>query len=426
MTLEVGSGVAGVSKTEPDRLSGDVERELNRLLKSRQKGSEITQGELVEAIRHVELDATMIQMIIERLTSGGFLYVDDSDREIGSEEIVSLSTRRTNQRRAGHPSGMHGTQTNDDTVQTYLNEIGNVQLLTGEMEVTLANLFRDGETSRGRLALHDAAILGNGPEGDLVSPRYVRQLRQSVRQGDKARGQMIEANLRLVVSIAKRYRNRGVAFLDLIQEGNLGLMRAVDKFDPSKGFKFSTYATWWIRQAITRAVADQARTIRIPVHMVETMNRVIATQRRLSQELGREVSIEELAEHVGLSAEKVEEFIRLNQDTISLEQPMGEQGDFVLSDLIEDHRVLSPDQVASEHMLDDAVREVLRNLDERERHVVMMRFGLDDGKPATLEEVGKAFGITRERVRQIETKTIAKLRQPEQSTPLRGFLDSQS
>ena len=182
MTLEVGSGVAGVSKTEPDRLSGDVERELNRLLKSRQKGSEITQGELVEAIRHVELDATMIQMIIERLTSGGFLYVDDSDREIGSEEIVSLSTRRTNQRRAGHPSGMHGTQTNDDTVQTYLNEIGNVQLLTGEMEVTLANLFRDGETSRGRLALHDAAILGNGPEGDLVSPRYVRQLRQSVRQ----------------------------------------------------------------------------------------------------------------------------------------------------------------------------------------------------------------------------------------------------
>jgi RNA polymerase primary sigma factor len=418
--------VAGVSTTEPDRLSGDVERELNRLLKSRQKGSEITQGELVEAIRHVELDATMIQMIIERLTSGGFLYVDDSDREIGSEEIVSLSTRRTNQRRAGHPSGMHGTQTNDDTVQTYLKEIGNVQLLTGEMEVTLANLFRDGETSRGRLALHDAAILGSGPEGDLVSPRYVRQLRQSVRQGDKARGQMIEANLRLVVSIAKRYRNRGVAFLDLIQEGNLGLMRAVDKFDPSKGFKFSTYATWWIRQAITRAVADQARTIRIPVHMVETMNRVIATQRRLSQELGREVSIEELAEHVGLSAEKVEEFIRLNQDTISLEQPMGEQGDFVLSDLIEDHRVLSPDEVASEHMLDDAVREVLRNLDERERHVVMMRFGLDDGKPATLEEVGKAFGITRERVRQIENKTIAKLRQPEQSTPLRGFLDSQA
>ncbi len=301
-----------------------------------------------------------------------------------------------------------------DPVHMYLKEIGKVKLLDAALEVELAERILAGNEAAQRLVERDAT--GEPPSGRAAD-------RVMVRRGQQAKEALIEANLRLVVSIAKRYRNRGLAFLDLIQEGNLGLMRAVEKFDHTKGFKFSTYATWWIRQAITRAIADQARTIRIPVHMVETINKVVWAQRQLLQELGREPSAEEVASRVDFSIERVREIQRINQDTVSLEQPMGDEDDFSLSDLIEDREAVVPDDAAARMMLDDAVREALGHLSPREQDVVRLRFGLEDGKIRTLEEVGKAFGVTRERIRQIEAKTLAKLRRPESAQLLRDYLD---
>jgi RNA polymerase primary sigma factor len=301
-----------------------------------------------------------------------------------------------------------------DPVHMYLKEIGKVKLLDAALEVELAERIVAGNEAAARLADYEAR---GEPDPHRVADRSL------TRRGQQAKEALIEANLRLVVSIAKRYRNRGLAFLDLIQEGNLGLMRAVEKFDHTKGFKFSTYATWWIRQAITRAIADQARTIRIPVHMVETINKVVWAQRQLLQELGREPSAEEVAGRVDFSIERVREIQRINQDTVSLEQPMGDEDDFSLSDLIEDREAVVPDDAAARMMLDDAVREALGHLSPREQDVVRLRFGLEDGKIRTLEEVGKAFGVTRERIRQIEAKTLAKLRRPESAQLLRDYLD---
>jgi RNA polymerase primary sigma factor len=307
-----------------------------------------------------------------------------------------------------------------DPVRTYLKEIGKVPLLTAETEVTLARRIETGIDSVQRLEGLESAY---GPDGVPFADRGREE--RHVFDGRKAKDQLIEANLRLVVSIAKRYRNRGMLFLDLIQEGNLGLMRAVDKFDYTKGFKFSTYATWWIRQAITRAIADQARTIRIPVHMVETINKLVRVQRQLVQELGREPTVEELALRSEMTVARVREIQRINQETMSLEQPMGDEEDFSLSDVIEDQGAVVPADAAARTMLNEAVKAALSQLSPREQEVMRLRFGLDDGQVRTLEEVGKVFGVTRERIRQIESKTLAKLRHPMRSQPLRDYLDEE-
>ena len=307
-----------------------------------------------------------------------------------------------------------------DPVRMYLKEIGRVPLLTGAEEVEYSRRVEAGGVAATRLA--DLAASGqlSGLEFDQR-----RALQRTVRRGEDAREVLIEANLRLVVSIAKRYVGRGMHFLDLIQEGNLGLMRAVEKFDYTKGFKFSTYATWWIRQAITRAIADQARTIRIPVHMVESINRVHRVQRQMLQDLEREPTVEELAEAVGLSEDRVREIQRISLDPLSLDSTVGEEDDSNLSDFIEDQGAEAPADAAARRMLNRAVIDALDELNDREKAVMRLRFGLDDGQARTLEEVGKEFGVTRERIRQIESKTLAKLRHPHRSQKLRDYLDGE-
>jgi RNA polymerase primary sigma factor len=308
-----------------------------------------------------------------------------------------------------------------DPVRTYLKEIGKVNLLTGAQEVALAKRIEAGLKAVAEIAeLEDRY----GP-GVTIPEEECRHLERLVADGFQAKKQLIEANLRLVVSIAKRYMGRGLLFLDLIQEGNLGLIRAVEKFDYTKGFKFSTYATWWIRQAITRAIADQARTIRIPVHMVETINTVLRMQRLLLQEIGREPTVEEVAAKVGLPPARVREIQRIAQEPVSLETPVGSEDDSHLGDFIEDQQAVAPADAATRALLSEAVGEALEELTERERQVVRLRFGLDDGQIRTLEEVGKEFGVTRERIRQIEAKTLAKLRHPIRSQKLRDYLDEE-
>jgi RNA polymerase primary sigma factor len=304
-----------------------------------------------------------------------------------------------------------------DSVRMYLKEIGRVHLLTATDEVELAKRIELGAEAAERLTLE--AKLDGSPHPDA------RALQRLLGDGQVAKAELIQANLRLVVSIAKRYMNRGMQFQDLIQEGNLGLMRAVEKFDHNKGFKFSTYATWWIRQAITRAIADQARTIRIPVHMVELMNRLVRTQRQMAQELEREPTIDELAEKVDLPADRVREILRIAQDPVSLDSPIGDEDDVNVGDFIPDSAAEAPLEVATRRMLAKAVEEALDELSEREKEVVRMRFGLVDGQAKTLEEVGREFGVTRERIRQIEAKTLAKLRHPQRSQKLKEFLEDQ-
>jgi RNA polymerase primary sigma factor len=328
----------------------------------------------------------------------------------------SAAGRRRALRAAGAPGIERGGTS--DPVRMYLKEIGRVPLLTGDEEVEYARRIEEG----GKAAAHLADLAAAGEMASLEFAER-RTLQRTVRRGEDAREVLIEANLRLVVSIAKRYVGRGMQFLDLIQEGNLGLMRAVEKFDYTKGFKFSTYATWWIRQAITRAIADQARTIRIPVHMVESINKVHRIQRQMVQELERDPTVEELAERVGLSAERVREIQRISLDPLSLDSPVGEEDDSNLADFIEDPAADSPADAAARRMLNRAVVDALDELSEREKAVVRLRFGLDDGQSRTLEEVGKEFGVTRERIRQIESKTLAKLRHPHRSQKLRDYLD---
>jgi RNA polymerase primary sigma factor len=445
-------------ETPLDELPIDQFEALIRM--GRDRGG-LTQDDVMTVLRKVELHADLIVGVVQRIRDAGidFTYdagettvvplsgaelealVSDSDLIEPEATIVVLEppgpatsdpavhgdapeppAKKERAHAARRPARSDGYSDADgfrgsaaDPVHMYLKEIGKVKLLDAALEVELAERIVAGNQAAERLATFEG-----GPGESYPNRRNDRML---VSRGQAAKEALIEANLRLVVSIAKRYRNRGLAFLDLIQEGNLGLMRAVEKFDHTKGFKFSTYATWWIRQAITRAIADQARTIRIPVHMVETINKVVWAQRQLLQELGREPSAEELAGRVDFTIERVREIQRINQDTVSLEQPMGDEDDFSLSDLIEDREAVVPDDAAARMMLDDAVREALGHLAPREQDVVRLRFGLEDGKIRTLEEVGKAFGVTRERIRQIEAKTLAKLRRPESAQLLRDYLD---
>jgi len=303
-----------------------------------------------------------------------------------------------------------------DPVRMYLKEIGKVPLLTAAQEVDLAMKIEAG--------LEATAKLEAAERGEIDLDRTERRRVHRIEAvGVEAKQQLVEANLRLVVSIAKRYVGRGMLFLDLIQEGNLGLIRAVEKFDYTKGYKFSTYATWWIRQAITRAIADQARTIRIPVHMVETINKLIRVQRSLLQELGREPTPEEIGEKMEMSSERVREILKISQEPVSLETPIGEEEDSQLGDFIEDGEAVVPPEAASFSMLQEQLSKVLDGLSERERKVIELRFGITDGHPRTLEEVGREFGVTRERIRQIESKTLCKLRHPSRSSRLKDYLE---
>lgn len=341
-----------------------------------------------------------------------------ADAEMGSSKSKKKRTVRTSRSRS-RVRGIDASTVmlTGDPVRMYLKEIGKVDLLTASEEVDLAMKIEAGLEATEKLEAAEA--------GELELTRSeMRRLTRIENVGLEAKQALISANLRLVVSIAKRYVGRGMLFLDLIQEGNLGLIRAVEKFDYQKGFKFSTYATWWIRQAITRAIADQARTIRIPVHMVETINKLVRVQRQLLQDLGRDPTPEEIGAEMDMSADRVREIQKISQEPVSLETPIGEEEDSQLGDFIEDSQAIVPPDAASFSMLQEQLTQVLDSLADRERKVIELRFGLVDGHPRTLEEVGREFGVTRERIRQIESKTLAKLRHPSRSSKLKDYIES--
>lgn len=341
-----------------------------------------------------------------------------ADAEMSSEKPKKKSRVRTTRNRT-RLRGIDASTVmlTGDPVRMYLKEIGKVDLLTAADEVDLAMKIEAGLEATEKLEAQN--------QGELELTRAeMRRLSRVEQVGLDAKQALISANLRLVVSIAKRYVGRGMLFLDLIQEGNLGLIRAVEKFDYEKGFKFSTYATWWIRQAITRAIADQARTIRIPVHMVETINKLVRVQRQLLQDLGRDPTPEEIAKEMDMTPERVREIQKISQEPVSLETPIGEEEDSQLGDFIEDSQAVVPPDAASFSMLQEQLTQVLDGLAERERKVIELRFGLADGHPRTLEEVGREFGVTRERIRQIESKTLAKLRHPSRSSKLKDYIES--
>ena len=353
-----------------------IEDRKKTLLKSGKENGYITYEQLAEELKGLEVDSDTLDEIYNMLVENNIEIMSDTvDNSNDDEDPSSLVVEDL-------------TLSKDikinDPVRMYLKEIGRINLLTTDEEFEYARLAEQGD-------------------------EYAKKM-------------LAESNLRLVVSIAKRYVGRGMLFLDLIQEGNIGLMKAVDKYDPDKGFKFSTYATWWIRQAITRAIADQARTIRVPVHMVETINKLARAQRQLTQELNREPSEEELAKKLNITVEKVREVYKISQDPVSLETPIGEEDDSHLGDFIKDERTMSPEEYATVEMLKEELTNVLLTLTDREEKVLRLRFGLDDGQCRTLEEVGQIFGVTRERIRQIEAKALRKLRHPSRSRKLKDFL----
>ena len=379
----------------------DIKREL--IEKGKKKGV-LTFKVISDAFEDIEVTPEEIERLYDIFEKESIELVEDLDKEleeieVSKEELEDLSV----------PEGINI----DDHVKMYLKEIGKVNLLTPEEELSLAKRMADGETAKEQLE----------EIGEEIDEDTKKQIDLLIADGEKAKKSLAEANLRLVVSIAKRYVGRGMLFLDLIQEGNLGLIKAVDKFDYTKGYKFSTYATWWIRQAITRAIADQARTIRIPVHMVETINKLVRVSRQLVQELGREPTPEELAKELNMPVDKVREISKISQEPVSLETPIGEEEDSHLGDFIPDEDAPAPSEAASFVLLKEQLGAVLETLSEREAKVLRLRFGLDDGRARTLEEVGKEFDVTRERIRQIEAKALRKLRHPSRSKKLKDFLD---
>ena len=395
----------------------DLEYEEVKELLSRGQGKGVlTQDEIGESLQTLNLSPGQIERFYSLLEEMNVEVVEgpsaENLREM-EEEGEEEEADDEKEERLDRDMEMAGKTPTNDPVRMYLKEIGKVPLLTASEEVDLAKKIEAGEEASAKLR----------EKGPKLAREEVRALKRQERTGQEAKRKLVEANLRLVVSIAKRYVGRGMLFLDLIQEGNLGLIRAVEKFDFRKGYKFSTYATWWIRQAITRAIADQARTIRIPVHMVETINKLIRVQRQLLQELGREPVPEEIAEQMELTPEKVREIIKVSQEPVSLETPIGEEEDSHLGDFIEDADAVVPIDAASFILLQEQLEDVLNSLNEREKEVIRLRFGLTDGHPRTLEEVGREFGVTRERIRQIESKTLAKLRHPTRSAKLRDYLE---
>ena len=389
---------------------------------AKKKKNMLEYQEISDFFADMQLEAEQFDKILDFLEANNIdvlrITDDDSDDEIlldvdDEDEIevekIDLSV----------PDGV----SIEDPVRMYLKEIGKVPLLSAEEEIELAKNMEAGAVAKEKIAILKSRE-ENATEEELAEIREeIKNLQKDLDAGDEAKKRLAEANLRLVVSIAKRYVGRGMLFLDLIQEGNLGLIKAVEKFDYRKGYKFSTYATWWIRQAITRAIADQARTIRIPVHMVETINKLIRVSRQLLQELGREPSPEEIAAEMNMPVERVREILKISQEPVSLETPIGEEEDSHLGDFIQDDNVPVPADAAAFTLLKEQLEEVLGTLTEREQKVLTLRFGLEDGRARTLEEVGKEFNVTRERIRQIEAKALRKLRHPSRSRKLKDYLE---
>jgi RNA polymerase primary sigma factor len=410
----------------------DMAQEQEQKLKFQQKLIEILElgkkkknmleyQEIADFFKDLNLDPEKFEMVIDYLEQNGIDVLkisndDDVDDDIILDDEDEVEVEKID---LSVPEGVSV----EDPVRMYLKEIGKVPLLSADEEIELAQNMEDGAVAIEKINVLKGRLDGASEEEKAEIKEEIKTLQRDVDKGADAKKRLAEANLRLVVSIAKRYVGRGMLFLDLIQEGNLGLIKAVEKFDYKKGYKFSTYATWWIRQAITRAIADQARTIRIPVHMVETINKLIRVSRQLLQELGREPSPEEIAKEMNMPVERVREILKISQEPVSLETPIGEEEDSHLGDFIKDDNVPVPADAAAFTLLKEQLEEVLGTLTEREQKVLTLRFGLEDGRARTLEEVGKEFNVTRERIRQIEAKALRKLRHPSRSRKLKDYLE---
>lgn len=410
----------------------DMAQEQEQRLKFQQKLIEILElgkkkknmleyQEIADFFKDLNLDPEKFEMVIDYLEQNGIDVLkisndDDVDDDIILDDEDEVEVEKID---LSVPEGVSV----EDPVRMYLKEIGKVPLLSADEEIELAQNMEDGAVATEKINVLKGRLDGASEEEKAEIKEEIKTLQRDVDKGADAKKRLAEANLRLVVSIAKRYVGRGMLFLDLIQEGNLGLIKAVEKFDYKKGYKFSTYATWWIRQAITRAIADQARTIRIPVHMVETINKLIRVSRQLLQELGREPSPEEIAKEMSMPVDRVREILKISQEPVSLETPIGEEEDSHLGDFIKDDNVPVPADAAAFTLLKEQLEEVLGTLTEREQKVLTLRFGLEDGRARTLEEVGKEFNVTRERIRQIEAKALRKLRHPSRSRKLKDYLE---